>query len=179
MVCPRCILAVKNILDKLNISYKEVNLGEIIMEEGELFNMEDLDVEFKAIGFEIIEDNKAKLVEKIKNSIVDLVQQYNTRDVKINYSEYISRKVGRDYTYLSNLFSETESITIEKFLIQQKIEKIKELLTYNEYTISEIAYQLHYSSVAHLSGQFKQVTGFTPSQFRKLKFHSRRGLDSI
>jgi AraC-like DNA-binding protein len=179
MVCPRCILTVKNILDDLNISYKEVNLGEIILKEGEKIEMGILDKKLTELGFEIIEDKKARLVEKVKTTIVKLVQQYSTWDTKINFSDYISREVGKDYTYLSNLFSEMENITIEKYLIQQRIEKVKELLTYNEYTLSEIAYQLHYSSVAHLSGQFKQVTGFTPSRFRKLKSRSRKGLDSL
>jgi AraC family transcriptional regulator len=126
-----------------------------------------------------LEDKRARLVEKIKTLIIELVQSEKLENLHINLSDYLSDKTGKDYAHISNLFSALENLTIEKYFILQKIERVKELLVYGDLTLSEISYQLGYSSVAHLSAQFKQVTGFSPSEFRKLKAHPRRPLDEV
>lgn len=180
MVCNRCIMAVDDMFKELGYIVNEIKLGEIhfLVPDGE----PDFDLigkKLKALGFELIEDKKAKLVEKIKTVIVNMIHHQVVNDLKVNYSDYIAGETGRDYHYLSNLFSEKENITIEKYIILQKIEKVKELLIYDELSLSEIALQLQYSSTAHLSKQFKQITGFTPTVFKKLKEHNRNPLDHI
>src|SRR5580765_1201937 len=132
----------------------------------------------KKSGIELMEDKKSILIEKIKNIIVELVH-YAEEPLEINFSEYLSMKLNHDYTYLANLFSETQGITIEHFHIQHKIERVKELLIYDELNITEIAWKMHYSSVAHLSNQFKKMTGLTPSFFKKIKQKKREGLENI
>ncbi len=180
MVCMRCVSAVKKTLESLEIPYVDVKLGEVVLNVSKKnLNIELLDSELKRIGFELIDDDKSKIVNKIKTEIINYI--YFSGDVvrKINFSDYIAEKTGLNYPYLSRLFSSVEAHTIEKYLILQKIEKVKELLVYDELTLSEISYELDYSSVQHLSRQFKSVTGLTPSAFKKLTDKSRKPLDEI
>lgn len=179
MVCDRCKLVVRAELEKLGIKPLRVELGEVSLEK-ELTDKQFLQFNknLHALGFEIIDNNNARIIEKIKNIIIDLVH-HSKAEIKINYSEYIAQKLKKDYTYLSNLFSDIEGNTIEKYIIEQKIERVKELLVYDELTLSEIAYQMGYSSVAYLSGVFKKVTGLTPSHFKEIKENKRKSLDKI
>ncbi|WP_299006595.1 AraC family transcriptional regulator [uncultured Tenacibaculum sp.] len=179
MVCNRCILVIQNELDKLGIGVKNIKLGEVILEK-ELTSdeKEHLDKILLDLGFEIIDDKKSRIIEKIKNLIINLVHHQDS-DTKINLSELLSNELHHDYNYLSNLFSEVEGTTIEKYFIAQKIEKVKELLVYDELSLSEIAFRLHYSSVAYLSNQFKKVTGLTPSHFKKIRKDRRKPLDEV
>ncbi|MBI3519029.1 MAG: helix-turn-helix transcriptional regulator [Bacteroidetes bacterium] len=179
MVCDRCKMAVKFELTKLGIKTTSIDLGEIAIEsELSADKKEALSNALKQIGFEILDDSKTKTIEKIKTEIIHLIH-HNDNDVRINYSKFIEEKLKRDYNYLSNLFSEIEGTTIEKYIILQKIEKVKELLVYNQLSLSEIADQMGYSSVAYLSGQFKKVTGLTPSYFKTIKENKRKSLDKI
>lgn len=179
MVCNRCIMAVQSVLDKLNLSAKSVSLGELIFENKlSDVDLKKLGAELIPLGFEIIDDNKSRIIEQIKNTVIDLVQNLNGEQ-KENISELLSAKLGHDYSYLSNLFSKVEGTTIEKYYIAQKIEKVKELLVYDELTLSEIAYQLNYSSVAYLSNQFKKVTGLTPSHFKQIRENKRIPIDKL
>lgn len=179
MVCIRCKLVVKDELTKLGLHYTFVELGEadiietITPEQHDLFR--DALLRF---GLELMDDNKSVLIQKIKNVIVELVH-YSEEPLAVNFSVYLSEKLGYDYTYLANLFSSVQGITIEKFIIAHKIERVKELLVYNELNLTEIAYLMHYSSVAHLSTQFKKVTGLTPTHFKQMKVHRRSMLESI
>ncbi|UTD16553.1 helix-turn-helix transcriptional regulator [Tenacibaculum mesophilum] len=179
MVCNRCILVIQNELDKLGVSVKNIKLGEVILEK-ELTSdeKESLDKVLLDLGFEIIDDKKRRIIEKIKNLIINLVHHQDS-EAKINLSELLSNELHHDYNYLSNLFSEVEGTTIEKYFIAQKIEKVKELLVYDELSLSEIAFRLHYSSVAYLSNQFKKVTGLTPSHFKKIRKDRRKPLDEV
>lgn len=180
MVCARCIKVVSNVFDEIELPVRSVQLG--VVETNEAVPEEKLAVlkaRLAEEGFEVLDDQKIKMVEQIKNAIVDLVHYKNLDDLNINLSTYLSGLLHRDYNYLSNLFSSIENTTIEQFFILQKIEKVKELLVYNELTLSEIAFRLGYSSVAHLSNQFKKITGFTPSEFKKLKDHNRKSLDEV
>lgn len=179
MVCSRCEMVVTLELEKMEIPILSIKLGEV-----ELFrNLEEsekqtLTKKLNALGFELLDDKISKTIERIKNLIIDLVH-YQNEKLKINLSTYLAEDLKQDYSVLSNLFSETEGITIEHYFISQKIEKAKELLIYNELTLSEIAIQLNYSNVAHLSNQFKKVTGFTPSHFKKLKDIKRKQIDTL
>ncbi|WP_394420730.1 helix-turn-helix domain-containing protein [Tenacibaculum mesophilum] len=179
MVCNRCILVIQNELDKLGVGVKSIKLGEVILEK-ELTSdeKESLDKVLLDLGFEIIDDKKKRIIEKIKNLIINLVHHQDS-EAKINLSELLSNELHHDYNYLSNLFSEVEGTTIEKYFIAQKIEKVKELLVYDELSLSEIAFRLHYSSVAYLSNQFKKVTGLTPSHFKKIRKDRRKPLDEV
>jgi AraC-like DNA-binding protein len=141
--------------------------------------MQQVKTALQAEGFEIIDDQRTKLVEQVKKLIIELVHYKELDEMKENLSEYLSRHLHKDYTYLTNLFSSVENNTIEQYFILQKIEKVKEWLVYGELTLSEMAFKLGYSSVAHLSSQFRKITGFTPSQFKKLKDHHRKTLDSL
>ncbi|MDD8017159.1 MAG: helix-turn-helix domain-containing protein [Bacteroidota bacterium] len=180
MVCDRCIRVVRDELTKLRLNVASVSLGEAEVGDKPSVDIGKIRSVLEQNGFELIEDKRAKIVEKIKNTIVDLVHHSNKlEELKENYSTYIEKKVGQEYHSLSKLFSSIETITIEKFLIAQKIERVKELLVYGEFTLSEIAYKLGYSSVQHLSNQFKQITGFTPTDFRKLKQNNRKPLDKV
>jgi len=169
MVCIRCKMVVKAELKNLGLHYVVVNLGEAEIMENITKEQQD---QFKEAllksGLELMDDKKSVLIEKIKNVIVELVH-YSEEPLTINFSDYLSQKLNHDYTYLANLFSEVQGTTIEKFLINHKIERVKELLVYNELNLTEIAYLMHYSSVAHLSAQFKKITGLTPSYFKKLR----------
>lgn len=179
MVCNRCKMVVKSELEKIGIRPLSIELGEVQLEH-ELSQAKKLQVEksLKMVGFALIDDRKSRLIEQIKTQIVKLVHQDNT-ELKMNLSDLLSQKLAHDYSYLSNLFSEVEGTTIEKYFIAQKIEKVKELLVYDELTLSEIAGQLNYSSVAYLSNQFKKVTGLTPSHFKNISTLKRQPLDEL
>jgi YesN/AraC family two-component response regulator len=179
MVCNRCIMVVQNEMDKLGLKVKNITLGVVSLEK-------ELSAEEKKqlvnvlipLGFEVIDDKKSRSIEKIKNVIIKLVH-HQDNDLKSNLSEILSKELHHDYNYLSNLFSEVEGTTIEKYFIAQRIEKVKELLVYDELSLSEIALRLNYSSVAYLSNQFKKVTGLTPSHFKQVKEHKRKPLDKV
>ena len=174
MVCDRCKMIVRSELEQCGLHILSLGLGEaVIAEELDETKRKQLDDALQPYGFALINDKKSRLIEKIRNCIVELV--YGTKDTEgINLSVYIAQQLHHDYTYLSNLFTEVEGTTVEQFYISLKVERIKELLMYDELSISEIAWQLHYSSVAHLSRQFKKVTGLTPSYFKQLKEKKRR-----
>jgi len=162
-------MVVKSELKKLELHYVNVELGEAeIREDISVEQLDRLSIALKKSGLELMDDKKSILVERIKAVIVELVH-YNDDQLKINLSDYLCEKLGHNYAYLAHLFSEVKGTTIEKFYLAHKIEKVKELLVYDELSLSEIAYQLHYSSVAHLSNQFKKMTGLTPSYFKSLK----------
>ena len=169
MVCIRCKMVVKSELEKLGLHYTTVELGEAeTIENISTEQLDRLNINLKKAGLELMDDKKSILVEKIKMIIVELVH-YTDEQIKINLSDHLSEKLNYNYTYLANLFSEVKGTTIEKFYLAHKIEKVKELLVYNELNLTEIAYKMHYSSVAHLSNQFKKMTGLTPSHFKNLK----------
>jgi AraC-like DNA-binding protein len=169
MVCIRCKMVVKQVLNKLGYHYCNVEIGSAdIAEDIVPSQKEHLKVALLKFGLELIDDKKTVLIEKIKNVIVELIH-YSDEPLKTNFSNYLSEKLIHDYTYLANLFSEVEGITIEHYLIVHKIERVKELLVYDELSLTEISYKMHYCSVAHLSNQFKKTTGLTPSHFKKLK----------
>jgi AraC-like DNA-binding protein len=179
MVSLRCKMIVKEELKKLGLHFIVVDLGEIdIMEDISNEKREQLKIALLESGLELMDDKRAVLIEKIKNVIIELVH-YSDEIPKVNYSDYISEKLNHDYTYLSNIFSEVKGITIQQFIIIHKIERVKELLLYDELNLTEISYKLHYSSVAHLSSQFKKITGLSPSQFKQLKVRSRSSIEEI
>lgn len=179
MVCNRCIMVVQNELDKLGLAVKNIKLGEIALASELTSNEKEvLEKALDPLGFQIIEDKKGRVIEKIKNIIIELVHHQNN-DAKTNLSDVLSGKLHHDYNYLSNLFSEVEGITIEKYFIAQKIERVKELLVYDELSLSEIAFRLNYSSVAYLSNQFKKVTGLSPSHFKQIREDKRKPLDEV
>ena len=179
MVCNRCIMVLQNEMDKLGLNVKNIKLGEVILDK-ELTDEQKKNLEETLIplGFELIDDKKSLIIERIKNVIIKLVH-YHGSETKHNLSDVLSKDLHHDYNYLSNLFSEVEGTTIEKYFIAQKIEKVKELLVYDELSLSEIAFRLNYSSVAYLSNQFKKVTGLTPSYFKQIKENKRKPLDEV
>jgi AraC-like DNA-binding protein len=167
-------MVVKSELAKLGLHYVSVDLGETeIMEEISAEQMTHLSIALKKTGLELMDDKKSILVEKIKTIIIELVHSADDQ-IKINLSDYLSKKLNHNYTYLANLFSEVKGTTIEQFYLAHKIEKVKELLVYDQLNLTEIAWKMHYSSVAHLSNQFKKMTGLTPTHFKNLK-NKRRG----
>lgn len=179
MVSIRCKKVVKEELKKLGLLYVNVDLGEIeILEDISLAQREQFKIALKKTGLELMDDKRAILIEKIKNVIIEMVH-YKDAPLQINFSVFLAEKLQLDYTYLSNLFSEVVGITIEHFIIAHKIERVKELIVYNELNLTEISYLLHYSSVSHLSKQFKKVTGLTPSHFKKLKQKRKGGLEEM
>jgi len=180
MVCHRCKVAVKTILEKEGLYPMNITLGEVSIEEEKITpqQKDHLAKALKELGFELIDDKRSKLIEQIKSFIIEKVH-YNGEKQPLKLSELLSQHLKHDYSYLSNLFSEVEGITIEQFLIHQKIEKVKEMIIYDEENLSGIAFQMGYSSVAYLSNQFKKVTGFTPTQFRHLAQKNRKSLDNI
>jgi AraC-like DNA-binding protein len=179
MVCNRCIMVVQAELEKLGHQPSRVTLGEVILEQDlSDHQKKQIDERLQSLGFSIIDDRRSQLIERIKNLIIELVHQQNSH-LKTNLSELLISHLHHDYTYMTNLFTEVEGTTIEKYFIAQKIEKVKELLVYGELTLSEIAFQLNYSSVAHLSSQFKKVTGLTPSHFKKIREEKRKPLDEV
>jgi AraC-like DNA-binding protein len=179
MVSIRCKMVLKSELDKLGLHYIVVDLGVVdVKEDLSDEQREQLKIALAKSGLELMDDQKAILIDRIKKVIVELVH-YHEEPLKINFSDYLIEKLDYDYTYLSNLFSEVTGITIEHYIINHKIERVKELLMYNELTLTEISYLLNYSSVAHLSNQFKKVTGLTPSFFKQIKRKKRATLENM
>ena len=181
MVCNRCIKVVSEELQRLGLDVRSISLGEAVVagntEEGMLRQIKGA---LERNGFELIEDKRIKTIEQIKLAVLRLVRsEVQENDSSSKYSNYIAREVGQEYQGLSTLFSSMESVTIEQYVILQKIERVKELLKYGELTLSEISYTLGYSSVQHLSNQFKKITGLTPSRFKKLMANSRKPLDKV
>ena len=179
MVCNRCKMVVKSELEKLGLHLITVELGEVEM-EGHLSEdlKKQLSQRLSALGFELIDSKKSRIIERMKNAIIDLVH-YQDNQIQTNLSVFLAELLLMDYNYLSSLFSEVEGVSIEHFYIAQKIERVKELLMYDELTLSEIAFQLNYSSLGHLSRQFKQVTGLTPSHFKMMKETKRSSIDEL
>ena len=179
MVSQRCKMVVKKELKKLGLQNATVDLGTVETQEDLTpEKREQLKIVLLRSGLELMEDHRAILIEKIKNVIIEMIH-YDDELPSVNYSDYISEKLGYDYTYLSNMFSEVKGITIQHFIIMHKIEKVKELLLYDELNLTEISYRLHYSSVAHLSNQFKKVTGLSPSFYKKLKKKRQGNLEDL
>jgi AraC-like DNA-binding protein len=179
MVSIRCKMAVKEELKKLGLHYVSVDLGEVdIMENITDQQREQIKAALFKSGLELMDDKKAMLIEKIKNAIIEMVH-YTDEMPKVNFSNYLSEKLDYDYTYLANLFSETEGTTIEHFMLIHKIERVKELIIYDELNLTEISLKLHYSSVGHLSNQFKKITGLTPSFFKALRHKKRIALENV
>ena len=181
MVSNRCKIAVKEVLKKLELHFVIIDLGEVdIMEDLSVEQKDQLRTDLLSSGFELMEDKKSIIIERIKNTIVEMVYNAPSDDtIKTNFSDYLSEKLNHDYTYLSNIFSAVHGSTIEQFIIALKIERIKEFIIYDELSITEIAWKMNYSSVAHLSNQFKKHTGLTPSNFKKLKDKKRSSIDDI
>lgn len=179
MVCNRCKMVVESELEKLGLHPVEVELGEVEIKEDSIDDLKkELVDRLQLLGFEFLDDKKSITVEKIKTFIVDLVHYQNNK-LTMNLSDLLSEHLAQDYNTLSKLFSEEEGTTIEKYFIHQKIEKVKELIMYDEMNLNEITHQLNYSSVSHLSNQFKKVTGYSPSQFKQLKDKKRKQLDDL
>lgn len=178
MVCPRCIDTVRDIFDSLKIKTSSIELGEVNtptdLSTDQKIQLEEL---LTARGFELLQDQKSKLIGQIKSIIVDRIH-HNKEGLNVNFSTLITDKLNQEYSSLSRLFSSVEGTTIERFILKQKVERVKELIFYNELTFSEIAHQMDYSSVAHLSAQFKKETGMTPTQFKKLR-PDRKSIDSL
>jgi len=179
MVCSRCKMVVKSELEKLGLLLLSVELGEVeLKEEPDEDTLSQINQALTKVGFALIDDRKSQLIEKVKNIIVELVHSHNS-ELKTNLSDYITERISHSYNYISSLFTEVEGTTIEQYFILQKVERVKELLVYGELTISEIAFQTGYSSVAHLSSQFKKVTGLNPSHFKGIKAVKRKPLDQL
>jgi AraC-like DNA-binding protein len=179
MVSNRCKMAVKEELKKLGLHFIVVDLGEVeIMESISADQRAQLKASLFDSGLELMDDKRAVLIEKIKNAVIEMVH-HSDEIIKINFSDFLSQKLNHDYTYLANLFSEVQGTTIEHFIISHKIERIKELIIYDELNITEIAWKMNYSSVAHLSNQFKKVTGLSPSHFKQLKVKRRNQIEDI
>ncbi len=179
MVSNRCKMAVKEELKKLGLHFIVVDLGEVeIMETLTPEQREQVKVALHNYGLELMDDKKAVLIERIKNTIIEMVH-HSDEIIKVNFSDYLSEKLSHDYTYLANLFSEVQGTTIEQFTISHKIERIKELIIYGELNITEIAWKMNYSSVAHLSNQFKKMTGLSPSHFKQLRDKRRSPIEEI
>jgi len=179
MVSNRCKLTVREILKNMQLHFVVIDLGEVdVMEELDAEQIEFLRQELKQSGLELMDDKKAILIEKIKTTVIEMVH-YTDELLKTNFSTFLSEKLGYNYTYLANLFSEIQGSTIEQFIILHKVERIKELIFYGELNITEIAYNMNYSSVAHLSSQFKKVTGLSPSHFKQLKDKKRMPIEEV
>lgn len=179
MVCPRCIDAVKDIFNELKITTSHIDLGEVELSKDLTSDQKSiLSIHLKNKGFELLEEENAQIIARVKGLIIDQIH-HKEKVLTENFSTYLATKMAQDYSHLSKLFSSTEGITIEKFIVKQKIEKVKELIVYNELNFSEIAFSMEYSSVAHLSTQFKKETGMTPTAFKQLNKRKRNGLDTI
>jgi AraC family transcriptional regulator len=179
MVCNRCILVVRQELEKLNMLPALVTMGEIqFTEPPSTQQLRLLNENLRSLGFEILDDQRQKQIEKIKTELIKKIQSGELEE-HFSISKFLSKTLNREYSYISHLFSEVEGITVEQFFIMQKLEKVKELIIYNEMNLSEIAFRLGYSSVAHLSAQFKKMTGLTPSHFRKVGLAQRKSIDAL
>ena len=180
MVCPRCIRAVRQEAERLGLEVESVTLGELVLGSvPDPVTLQELKQNLDKEGFEIISDHKSRMVNRIKTEIIHVVHHGEEIPPHMVFSSYLADKLGADYSSLSTLFSSVEGITIEKYIILQKIEKIKELIVYDELTFSEIAYRMGYSSSQHLSTQFKKITGLTPSHFKKIKSIRRTPIDRV
>jgi AraC family transcriptional regulator len=180
MVCDRCKLVVKDQLDKNGISYISIELGEVELSgQPSAEQLQNFSTNITALGFEILEDKAARLVSAVKKAVLEFVRDPSPKSRKLKFSSYLADKLNKDYNHISNLFSSLEGTTIEQYLINQKIERVKELLVYDEFTLSEVAHRLGYSSVQHLSNQFKKVTGLTPTHFKHLGVKKRTSLDKV
>ena len=180
MVCDRCIRVVREELEKIGLRVKTVQLGEVTLSGKKAWNFKRINSLLERNGFELIEDKSVHIIEEMKSELITLIRRdHEEQPLKETYSAFLSKTLGRNYHSLSKLFSSIENITIEQFIILQKIERAKELLKYGELTLSEIAYKMGYSSVQHLSNQFKKVTGLTPSHFRKLPMQLRQPIDKL
>ncbi len=179
MVCNRCKMVVNAELEKLGIHPLTIDLGEVeIARELSAKESQEVNNALQKVGFELMDDKKSRLIEKVKTLLIDLVHNRDNQ-LSTNLSDYLAAELKLEYSYLSSLFTQVEGTTVEHYFIAQKIERVKELLVYDETTLSEIAYQLNYSSVAHLSKQFKKVTGFTPSHYKQLKDNKRKSLEDL
>lgn len=179
MVCNRCKMVVKAELEKLGYEPIHITLGEVILKnELSIQEKKKVNTALEEVGFSLIDDKKSRLIEKIKTMIVDLVHKQDS-ELKINLSDYLTHELPYDYKYITTLFTEVEGTTIEKYFIAVKTERVKELLVYDELSLSEIAHKLNYSSVAYLSAQFKKTTGLTPSHFKSLREEKRKPLDDL
>ena len=181
MVCNRCIKVVREELEKQDYKVEKIELGEVVItSDKQKFHVDKIKQSLEENGFELLDSRNANIIERVKILIIKLIHHNSTENLSdINIHDEIIKDAGLSYQYVSSLFSSMEGITIEKFIIHQKIEKVKELIVYDELTLSEIAYKLGYSSVQHLSNQFKKVTGLSPSYFKKLKSKKRKSLDKI
>lgn len=179
MVCDRCVMVVRDIFSRLDIAIQAITLGEVTLKDNiSKEQLTELTKELEAVGFEVIDNKRSKTIEQIKNVIRDLVH-HNENELKVNLSDYLSKKLNVDYSHLTSLFSKVEGMTIEKYYITQKIEYVKELLTSDNLSTGKIAHKLNYSSTAHLSNQFKKVTGFTPTYYKTLADKRRKPLDKV
>lgn len=180
MVCPRCIKVVKEEFEKIGLHIESIRLGMVVI-TGKISEQQSKQMKNQLLvnGFELIGDKKSRLIDKIKTEIINIIHHNKEIPLSLNFSEYLAKEVGSDYSYLSSLFSSVEGTTIEKYIILQKIEKVKELIVYDELSLSEIAYKMNYSSPQHLSNQFKKITGLSPSHFKNLKEISRKPLDVV
>lgn len=179
MVCPRCIMAVEQVLARLGLTPLHVELGKaVVRETPDEAMLAQLRTGLEALGFELLDDRRMQLIEQVRNAVIELVH-YRDSELRTNLSDYLTARLHHDYSALSKLFSEVTGTTIEKYFIAQKIERVKELLVYDELSLGEIAARLNYSSTAHLSAQFKSVTGMTPTRFKQEKRNLRRTLDSV
>jgi AraC-like DNA-binding protein len=180
MVCNRCIKAVQNEIESLGFTIRSIELGEVVLKE-EIDNndSERISKVLAENGFELINGNKGAIINRIKTLIIEYIHYDKEKPGHVNFSDFLSSELKHDYSYLSHLFSMVEGTTIEKYMILQRIEKVKELLVYDELTLNEISYELGYSSVAHLSRQFKSITGLTPSHYKKVREEKRKPLDKV
>lgn len=180
MVCGRCKMAVQAVFEGAGVHPEHIVLGEVQVADGTMTpqQLKEIEHQLQLLGFELIDDRKSRIIERIKNLVVTLVH-YTGEQPREKYSELITQELHYDYSYLSKLFSEVEGITIEQYIISQKVEKIKEYLVYDEMQLGEIAVHMGYSSLAHLSAQFKKVTGMSPGQFKKLGIHQRKPIDQV
>lgn len=180
MVCNRCIKVVKEEIERLGYSVQSIELGEVVLRgETGSGDLEQIAGELAENGFELIKDKRSELINRIKTLIIEYIHHDREKPDYLNFSDFLSSELNHDYSYLSHLFSMVEGKTIEKYMILQKIEKVKELLVYDELTLNEISYMLGYSSIAHLSRQFKNVTGLTPSHYKKVREEKRKPLDRL
>ena len=179
MVCNRCIMVVRQEFEKAGLKPLDVKMGEVELDKAPAeTQLEKINATLNNFGFEILDSQRKKLIERIKNSLIEKIQSGEIEEHFI-LSDFLSKKLNKEYSQLSRLFSEVEGITVEQFFILQKIEKVKEWIAYDELTLSEISWKLGYSSIAHLSSQFKKVTGFTPTHFKKSGVNHRKSLDNI
>ncbi|WGQ11113.1 AraC family transcriptional regulator [Pedobacter gandavensis] len=180
MVCDRCVMIVRQQLEQLHFEVKDITLGKVeVAPDPTAHQLQDISATMQLLGFELMDKEKDQLVEQVKNKVIELVHYSDLNEVHQSLISIIADRLDKDYAYLSRLFSDVEGLTIEKYIIQQKIEKVKELLEYGELNLNEIAYKMGYSSSAHLSAQFKSVTGLSPSKYKSSSLNKRKPLDKI